>query len=121
MDHRPEQREDGLLACPWPFPYASIVVDDQSRTAPPAETADRATNDDAFKLRRTLTFNDSIWEPFYLQKPFLLGMATTFVVMIVALEVLLSFSAKNNGLATVQESWYYSWKFGPTIGERRSS
>lgn len=97
------------------------MEDDQTRTAPPAETADRATNDDAFKLRRTSTFTDSIWKPFYLRNPFLLGMATTFVAMIVTLEVLLSFSTKNNGLATVQESWYYSWKFGPTIGERRSS
>ena len=104
-----------------PLAYASVMEDDQSRNTSPAETADRTTNDDAFKLRRTSTFTDSMWKPFYLQKPFLLGMATTFVVMIVVLEVLLSFSTKNNGLATVQESWYYSWKFGPTIGERRSS
>ncbi|CCF41405.1 hypothetical protein CH063_00395 [Colletotrichum higginsianum] len=52
---------------------------------------------------------------FYFSRLFLVGIATTFVLMIVALELLNLFSKRNKGLAPVDERNHYLWTYGPTF------
>ncbi|KAL1616576.1 hypothetical protein SLS54_008311 [Diplodia seriata] len=53
--------------------------------------------------------------PTHLRPAVLLGHALAFALIIAALEVLDYFSRRNNGIATVDEKYYYFWKYGPTF------
>lgn len=55
---------------------------------------------------------------FYFSRLFLVGIATTFVLMIVVLELLNLFSKRNKGLAPVDERNHYLWTYGPTFGKQ---
>ncbi|KAL1637330.1 hypothetical protein SLS58_009339 [Diplodia intermedia] len=53
--------------------------------------------------------------PTHLRPAVLLGYALAFALTIAALELLDYFSRRNNGIATVDEKYYYFWKYGPTF------
>ncbi|OJD37604.1 uncharacterized protein BKCO1_6000201 [Diplodia corticola] len=55
------------------------------------------------------------WMPFHLRRPFLVGFAVVWVLMIVALEVLYFVSERDGGIATVDEGLHYLWTYGPTF------
>lgn len=51
----------------------------------------------------------------YFSRTFLVGMATIFVIMILALEILNMFSQRNQGIVAVDENNHYLWTYGPTF------
>lgn len=51
----------------------------------------------------------------YFSRTFLIGLATTFVIIILALEVLNLFSERHNGIVAVDEKNHYLWTYGPTF------
>ncbi|OHW92192.1 hypothetical protein CSPAE12_09203 [Colletotrichum incanum] len=52
---------------------------------------------------------------FYFSRLSLVGLATTFITMIVALEVLNLASERNKGIAPIDERNHYLWTYGPTF------
>ncbi|KAH9212901.1 hypothetical protein DL95DRAFT_507875 [Leptodontidium sp. 2 PMI_412] len=61
-----------------------------------------------------LQLKDIHWQPPYLRRIVLLGFATLFALIIVALEVLGKLSRRNHGLATSYPGLHYLWTYGPT-------
>ena len=57
-----------------------------------------------------------MWTPLVLKRKVLLGFASVFLMMIIALEILFLFSNRNNGLATTDSGKHYLWTYGPTAG-----
>ncbi|KAF6811528.1 hypothetical protein CSOJ01_05661 [Colletotrichum sojae] len=51
----------------------------------------------------------------YFSRTFLVGIAMTFVIMILALEILNMFSQRNKGIVAVDEKNHYLWTYGPTF------
>ncbi|KAI0970526.1 hypothetical protein F4678DRAFT_462227 [Xylaria arbuscula] len=54
------------------------------------------------------------WRPFYLRRSVLFGFILVFILIIVTIEVLLSLSNRNQGLATSTSAQHYLWTYGPT-------
>lgn len=54
------------------------------------------------------------WRPFYLRRSVLISFALVFVVILVAIEVLVSVSSQHNGIASASSNQHYLWTFGPT-------
>ncbi|KAK8094911.1 hypothetical protein PG997_001596 [Apiospora hydei] len=54
------------------------------------------------------------WRPVYLRRRTLWGFLSVFILILVALEVLLFVSDKNNGIATSTSDKHYLWTYGPT-------
>ncbi|KAK0724054.1 hypothetical protein B0H67DRAFT_549926 [Lasiosphaeris hirsuta] len=54
------------------------------------------------------------WRPFYLRRAVVLAFATAFAAILIAIEVLLALSDKNDGLGTGNRSQQYLWAYGPT-------
>ncbi|KAK0643707.1 hypothetical protein B0T16DRAFT_392189 [Cercophora newfieldiana] len=54
------------------------------------------------------------WRPFYLQRRVLACFAVAFVGLSVALEALLGYSTRNQGLVTTSEPGYFVWRLAPT-------
>jgi hypothetical protein len=59
----------------------------------------------------------SFWQPFYLQQTTLPGFFCLWVVTIVALQLLYSYSQRHHGLGTSEPSKHYLWTYGPTAGK----
>jgi hypothetical protein len=54
------------------------------------------------------------WRPFYLRRSVLASFALVFVVILVAIEVLVSVSFQRNGIVSASSDQHYLWTFGPT-------
>ena len=54
------------------------------------------------------------WRPFYLRRRVLASFVLIFVLMLVAIEVLVVVSNRNDGLATSNPGQHYLWTYGPT-------
>ncbi|KAI0517417.1 hypothetical protein F5B22DRAFT_124526 [Xylaria bambusicola] len=54
------------------------------------------------------------WRPIYLRRSVLFGFILVFILIIVTIEVLLSISNRNQGLATSTSAQHYLWTYGPT-------
>ncbi|KAK0749049.1 hypothetical protein B0T18DRAFT_427237 [Schizothecium vesticola] len=54
------------------------------------------------------------WRPFYLRRTVLACCAVAFALILVAVEALLAFSNKHQGIGNGNSSQHYLWTFGPT-------
>ncbi|ETS80104.1 hypothetical protein PFICI_07633 [Pestalotiopsis fici W106-1] len=57
---------------------------------------------------------DLKWRPSYLRRRVMGGFCFTFAMVVLALELLLVASHKDNGIATGHYSQHYAWTYGPT-------
>lgn len=56
------------------------------------------------------------WNSSFLKRRSLLALTVVLVLMFVALQILATFSEKNNGLSTAVMTNHYLWTYGPTAG-----
>jgi hypothetical protein len=65
---------------------------------------------------RTLVQSDHVtyWNPTSLSRPVLAAFLALFVSMLASLQIIHSYSAKHQGLATADHGKHYLWTFGPT-------
>ncbi|KAK4033529.1 hypothetical protein C8A01DRAFT_19546 [Parachaetomium inaequale] len=54
------------------------------------------------------------WRPFYLRRRILLCFTAVFALVIAAIETLLVFSDRNNGITSSSSDQHYLWTYGPT-------
>ena len=56
------------------------------------------------------------WTPFFLKTKTLVGFATFYFILLLAVVALAIVDAKYDGISTAKSSEHYLWTFGPTAG-----
>lgn len=65
--------------------------------------------------------DQNFWSPLFLRPSVLVLFILSFIIMLVALEVLNHISKSNNGLSTTERSKRYLWTYGPVAGKHSST
>ncbi|KAK2757300.1 hypothetical protein FQN54_004814 [Arachnomyces sp. PD_36] len=112
---RPESSHSSLVPRP-------LKPRDRTTSFKPSQLLSEVKKSSAFTRVRQLTSSDDgseeplpqMWTPFVLRRRVLLGFAFLFLVMIIALEVILLYTNRNNGLTTSDPKKHYFWTYGPT-------
>ena len=88
--------------------YSSIAEDDDS-------TRHEKQDDNCFERTRN---PPSLWAPFFLRRPVMVGFLLTFIAILSSLLALFAYTERQNrGLGIETESrYYYLWTYGPTTG-----
>jgi hypothetical protein len=108
--HRNDKRYE--VAAP-PSPKTKCQAKTLPKKGPLVFVKDNIPSPDS---RCTPVDNDNVtwWNPKCLSRPMLGAFLTLFVVMLASLQIINSYSAKHQGLATTDQTKRYLWTFGPT-------
>jgi hypothetical protein len=69
--------------------------------------------DDDTSLTRGESLN-AHWKPLFLRSPVLVGFCLFSIAILVSLQVILTVSTKNNGIATSSDDKHFLWTYAPT-------
>lgn len=91
--------------------YSSVAEDDDSNGA-------EKRDGNGFERSRDPS---SLWSPFFLRRPVMVGFLLTFGAILSSLIALFVFTERDNrglGIETEGSRYYYLWTYGPTAGKR---